>query len=291
MIAQFEVVSTATNQTFSFNRFEVPFFDAPFHYHPQLELTFIEKGSGKRYVGEDVANFEAGDLILVGANVPHCWICDQDYLAQNSSSISYVIQFSQNFLTTDGFTPIPEFQHLTSLFQKASNGLVITHSSQVEIIRLMKTMQYQTEIGRLSSLIQILDHLSASENIQTLTNTQSYEALSSSNREKLQIIYSHIINHYFNKIELQEIAKMVDLSPNAFCRFFKQLTKKTLTEVVNSYRLNHAVNLLTSTSLNISEIAYDSGFNTIPYFNTVFKQSYGCHPSQYRKARLGQIQQ
>ncbi len=284
MIAQFEKVVPVEDQSFFFKKFEVPYFDAPFHYHPEMELTFIAHGTGKRYIGEHVAHFEPGDLVLVGSQVPHCWLCERGAGADSQASVSYVIQFSQNFLTSDGFSQIPEFEHLTTLFQKAARGVLILNECRAAIIQIMQTLPTLNTLQRLTALLKIFTLLVDSpDDLFVLENNQPYDTLSNNNRENLQRIYRHIITHYPGKITLAEVAALVNLSPNAFCRFFKQLTNKTLTEVITSYRINHALHLLKTSDLNISEIAYDSGFHTVPYFNTVFKKQFQCSPSEYIK--------
>jgi AraC-like DNA-binding protein len=283
MIAQFEKVVPVGNQSFFFKKFEVPYFDAPLHYHPEMELTYIARGRGKRYIGEHVANFETGDLVLVGSNVPHCWLCERESDTDSQASISYVIQFSRNFLTPDGFSPIPEFEHLTTLFQKAASGVLIVNESRAAIIHILQTLPELNTLQRLTALLQIFTLLLKNQDtLYVLENNQPYDTLSSAHREKLQKIYRHIITHYPSKITLEEVAALVNLSPNAFCRFFKQLTNKTLTDAINGYRIGHALHLLQTSDLNISEIAYDSGFHTVPYFNTVFKKQFQCSPSEYR---------
>ncbi|MPR32352.1 AraC family transcriptional regulator [Salmonirosea aquatica] len=283
MIAQLEKIIPSTNQSFFFRKFEVPYFDAPFHYHPELELTYIERGKGKRYIGEHVTNFESGDLVLLGPQVPHCWLCDSQDPEDPQTSISYVVQFSRNFLTPDGFSPIPEFEHLTPVFQKAARGVLILHKSRTAIAQILRSLPALNFLERLTALLRIFTILAESpEDLHVLENRQTYDALSNENREKLQKIYRHVIAHYPHKITLAEVAALVNLSPNAFCRFFKQLTGKTLTDVINGYRVDHALHLLKTSDLNISEIAYDSGFQTVPYFNTVFKKAMQCSPTEYR---------
>lgn len=285
MIAQFEKVVPVENQSFFFKKFEVPYFDAPFHYHPEMELTYIARGKGKRYIGEHVANFESGDLVLVGSQVPHCWLCERGPEAAPQASVSYVVQFSRDFLKSDGFSPIPELERLASLFQKAARGVLILNESRATISQILRTLPALNTLQRLTALLQIFTLLVDSpDDLYVLENKQPYDTLSNHNRENLQRIYRHIITHYPGKITLAEVAALVNLSPNAFCRFFKQLTNKTLTEVITGYRINHALHLLKTSELNISEIAYDSGFHTVPYFNTVFKKQFQCSPSEYIKA-------
>ena len=70
----FEQVTPKIESSVSILDLNIARFDAPYHFHPELELTWIRKGYGKRYIGGKVSDFESDDLVLVGSNVPHCWI-------------------------------------------------------------------------------------------------------------------------------------------------------------------------------------------------------------------------
>ena len=63
---------------------EGPFFQAPFHYHPELELVYIKESCGKRIIGNSVEHFEAGDMVFLGSNIPHVWLNDEVYYAGNT---------------------------------------------------------------------------------------------------------------------------------------------------------------------------------------------------------------
>ena len=282
MIAQLERTSRSQNQSFFFRKFSVPYFDAPFHYHPQMELTYIQKGKGRRYVGDQVASFQEGDLVLIGSNLPHCWICDHKARQAGDNAVSYVIQFSDNFLTSQGFLPAAELHSMVPLFSEAGNGLLVGPKNHDEIVALITQMPFHNPIKRLALLLEIFSLLLESDTRQILDSSNRYRGISQTNRERLQKIYGYIISNYQEKVELSKAADLVNLSPNAFCRFFKRLTGKTLVEATNEYRLSHAVSLLKTTDLSISGISYESGFQTVPYFNAVFRKAYRVNPTEFR---------
>ena len=69
----------------------------------------------------------------------------------------------------------------------------------------------------------------------------------------------------------------------SFCRYFKKVTQKTFSKVVNEYRLSNAAKLLAEKPINISEVSFECGFNNFSYFNKSFKEFTGKSPSEYRK--------
>ena len=95
--ASFEVLQPANRQSFLVRKFDQWVFDGPYHFHPEYELTFITKGSGKRYVGTHMEDFFTGDLVLLGPNLPHCWkLANIDQTQHEAGAI--VIQFTADFL-------------------------------------------------------------------------------------------------------------------------------------------------------------------------------------------------
>ena len=73
MKAVYELITHKPENSFSVRQFSLPSFDGPFHFHPEIELTFIENSSGTRYVGGKVSDYEPGDLVILGKDIPHCW--------------------------------------------------------------------------------------------------------------------------------------------------------------------------------------------------------------------------
>src|ERR1700757_1850976 len=95
--ASYEVLQPASGHSFLVRKFGKTAFDAPYHFHEEFELTYIVEGKGKRYVGSHMEDFSAGDLVLLGSNLPHCWKLE-DGKEENEEASAIVIQFSPNFL-------------------------------------------------------------------------------------------------------------------------------------------------------------------------------------------------
>src|SRR5436309_823472 len=95
--ASYEILQPASsNQSFLFRKFDSSAFDAPYHFHEEYELTYILRGDGKRYIGSHMEDFIAGDLVLLGPNLPHCWKLDHNKDQRDAGAI--VIQFNAAFL-------------------------------------------------------------------------------------------------------------------------------------------------------------------------------------------------
>ena len=100
---------------------ELPQFFNPLHYHPELELTLVEQSSGIRTVADSVERFEPGDLVLVGADVPHRWKNDlvEDADGQPVQAKAIVVKFLPDFPGTS-YWELPEMRPVQKLIYETA---------------------------------------------------------------------------------------------------------------------------------------------------------------------------
>lgn len=262
-------------------------FDAPYHYHPAFELTLIISGEGKRFVGNNITDFRAGDLVLLGANLPHCWQNHrQDWLAMEEDSQqaqALVIHFKGDFLGTDFFNK-PECRLIKQLLEKARGGFSIQGPTQDRVIREMLALKDLNPFARLISLLNILQMISNSgADTQSIdTNEVNYQ-LSNTDLDRINRIYAYVITNYTQEVHLDEVAHLANMTETAFCRYFKKVTKKTFVSLVTEFRIKHACELLRTSNKPMIEICFESGFGNLSHFNKQFKQYMKETPLQYRK--------
>lgn len=278
MKAIFEQVAASPKASFLHKYFEAPIFDAPFHFHPQMELTWIVKGSGMRYVGRSVQEFKEGDLVLLGSNLPHCWINQktEDMVA------AHVIQFKEDFLGTDFFN-LPEMESIKTLMEQSKSGFVISKPTSATIQEKIQQLSTSPPVKRIYCLLEILEVLASSVDLTLLDESMVKLNQDLPHIERFNKVISYLIQNYKQDIHLEHLAELVHMTPSSFCRFFKGVMKKTLIEVVMEFRIKHACYLLATTDLNISQVAMESGFGDLPYFNRRFKKMMGCNPSTYKR--------
>ncbi len=282
MKATYEQLSDNIESSFLLRQFNLPKFDAPFHFHPELELTFIENSKGKRFVGRQVSDFAAGDLVLLGENVPHCWLNTEGVDLAKST----VIQFKTDFLGTS-FLEIPEMVAIQYLFQKAQSGILIKGKTRDVVADKMSFATATNPFQKLLQLLDILQIIAISNETELIDPQFSTTTLSPIDTERFQKVYAFIIANYTQDIDLETIAAVAHLTPTAFCRYFKKMTRKTLVEVVTDFRIKHACQLLTSTDKSVYDICFESGFGNISFFNKQFKNALGYSPLAYRKMFMG----
>jgi len=254
------------------------------HFHPEVELIYIHKGRGTRFIGTDVHRFEPDELFLFGSNLAHMWRCDPEYFMENSKLKAEVtiIYFHHDFLG-DKFFNIPELKSIDSLLEKAKLGIKITGDTKVSIKELMSKLPEVKGLERITMLLTILEKMAASKEKQYINPVYHEVKIDRSEANRLNKIFQYISDNFQRKITLSEIASVANLSAKAFCRYFKSKTRKTFYDFLLEVRVAHACNLLLEKEMTIYEVCYDCGFNNLSNFNRYFKKIMHKTPTNYKR--------
>lgn len=275
-------VDSNAEHSFSVKENIFPFLYNYWHYHPEVELTYIRKSSGTRLAGDSIERFTDGDLIILGANLPHMWRNDDIYFEQNSNQNieSIAIHFKEDFWGK-GFLEIPEHRHIRQLLTFATRGFQILGRTHGLIVEMMEEMLHLKKAARVIHLLAMLDIIAQSKEIRYLASQGFVDQYKIDPNDKINEIYQYTLSNFKNGITIEDVAKQVHISPNYFCRYFKKRTSKTYIEFVTELRVGYACKLLLENNLNINQICYESGFNNVSNFNRKFKEITGQAPSQY----------
>jgi len=250
------------------------------HYHPNYELVYVEATAGIRHVGQHVSNYLESDLVLIGPNIPHL---NFDYGLKTEYK-QIVVQLQENFLG-NAFLHVPELKGMEKLFKKASYGLSFTGDTKKKAATKLKEMQGLDHFEKLLSLLQVFQLLANSEEVVVLNDVDTSIKIYLNDKIRMGAIYEYIHANFNQTPDVNHIASEVNLSTAAFCRYFKKQTKMTFTDFVNQYRVNQAKTLLLQ-NRNVSEACYEVGFESLSYFNKVFKKNTGKNPSEFKKLYL-----
>ncbi|GAA4156477.1 AraC family transcriptional regulator [Chryseobacterium ginsenosidimutans] len=248
------------------------------HYHPEVELIFVCGGSGKRQIGSNISYFTEGDLVLMGSNLPHCGMTNEN----TKNDYEMVIQFKPDFLG-ETIWELPEMQRIASLLEKSKAGIVFSENVKKTIGKKIVEMHESSSLERLVRFIEILDTLASTQDYRILNAGKYYLQTQVEDNERINIIFNYVKDHFKEQITLDEIADLANMKVPSFCRYFKKITNKTFTQFVNEYRITHSLKLLAEQPLSITEVCFESGFNNFSYFNKTFKEYIQKSPSQYRK--------
>lgn len=244
------------------------------HYHPEYEICLSTQSKGKRFVGVDIENYEKHDLVLLGPDLPHCWITDE-------ATNQIVIQFKEDFLG-HGFFHKPEMAKIRAMLKRSKRGL---HFPLVNptIRTKLENMGSMGGTEALLALLDVLHQMSLMDQISVLTTSTYNKKLDMLASKRIEQVYSYILKNLKRKPRLETAAAKVNLTKTSFCKFLKTKTKKTFSELVNEMRISHAAKLLQTTDMTAQEVCFDSGYNDPSYFYRVFSRRMGVSPIQYRK--------
>jgi AraC-like DNA-binding protein len=255
------------------------------HYHPEIEMVFVNGGSGKRQIGSHVSYYTDGDLILIGSNLPHCGFTDTHTGNKNET----VIQMKADFLGAN-FFELPETKSIIELFDKAKGGVAFGNQTKAAVGNRIELMEEQPPFERLLTLLGILKELANVEDYTILNASGFSMEMQIQDNDRINMVFNYVKDHFMEDISLEYIAEMSSMTVPSFCRYFKKITKKTFTRFVNEYRVVHASKLLAEKPISIANISYESGFHNFSHFNKLFKEFTGKSASQYRKELKSIIQ-
>jgi AraC-like DNA-binding protein/quercetin dioxygenase-like cupin family protein len=257
--------------------FTVKGFEFKWHYHPEYELTLIERGSGKRLVGDSYENFEAGDLVLIGPELPHTWASSDK---QRGPASAVVIQFPEAFI--ESFLQHNEFLAVRKLLACSRQGLFFSLNTSRALAPGIKELTAREGADKVLGLLRILDQLCGHKS-QPLASAWFQPIKGEENERRINKVCRYIQHHSSERISLPKVASLIHLSESAFCKFFKRATGKTFSDYVNDIRIGHACYLLTESDKTIGTIAHETGFESLTYFNRIFLKKKGLRPGEFRK--------
>lgn len=280
-------VSLEPESSFDIRQNKGPNFYNQWHFHPEIELIYIHKGRGTRFIGNNVSRFESNELLLIGSNLDHMWRCDPEYFLKDSKLIAEVtvIYFHREFLG-DRFFNSPELKSINSLLEKAKQGIKITGTTRDQLKDLIMKLSQASGIQRIVTLLTILDKIATTKEKQFINLMYHPIKFEEAEANRLNNVFHHILTNFQKKISLTDIASVANLSPKAFCRYFKSKTRKTYYTFLLEVRVTHACNLLLEKDMTVYEVCYESGFNNLSNFNRYFKKIMNKTPFEYKKEYL-----
>jgi AraC-like DNA-binding protein len=273
---------TANGRSFlSFERIDSDF---PFywHYHPEFELTLILDSYGQRLVGDSIADYGPGDLVLLGPNLPHSWRSGP--LKSHSQRVhrAVVVQFRKDFLG-EHFFALAEVEPIRRLLERSSAGVGFGKTRMGEKVAAdLAKLPHLPGSRQLLTLLSILLDLADEQNPQILSTTRVLPACRVNDQQRIDTICHYLNRHYEEEIAFARLANALHMSQASLCRFFKRATGRTMTQYVNEIRVGAAAQLLKGTDQSILEIAYSVGFGNYSHFNRQFKRIKHFSPRELR---------
>ncbi len=263
----------------------VSHFDPSFHFHPECELVYIVKGKGKRLVGDSIEEFVQGDLVFLGPNIPHAWYSDTTPSQEDTEthSTAIVVYFSMELFGRQ-FYELEETQSLKDLFSKSERGIKIEGITRDSIAAALNDLAAGHGLKRILHLFRILECMATSGETRQLASISYKNSYDTKENHKIDGVFYYLNKNFMHDISMPEVADLCHMTPQSFCRFFKNRTKSTFIDFLNEIRISHARKLLIeSGEQTIAEIAYLSGYKNLSNFNKLFKIRTGATPKEYKR--------
>lgn len=280
---EYEIIQDNDYNLFNIDEMECAFFPRPLHYHPEYEITFIEKGEGFCFAGDGITLMRPMHIYFFGSNLPHFFKSDNSYYLPTNKKLCHSIftQFKEEILPV-GYKYMPECKNIRKLLNKGVEGLEWDVNYHPKIHQLVQNILHQKSFKRLLVLYELLNELG--KNIDDGKNISSKNYINMNETEDPMYckIISYVSLHFQEDITLEQIAAFAGMNTSSICRYFKKKTGGTIFDLILKLRIAYTKRQLSNTDNPISSIAYDAGFNNLANFNIQFKKMTGYTPSQYR---------
>lgn len=248
------------------------------HQHEETQISYIEKGEGTLLVGDTITQYQKGDILVIGSNLPHVFRSDTN---SEESSVMISLFFTNNSFGKD-FFELPTFKTIQPFFENCKNGFIIKDSPK-KIIKCFKKNKTENELDRFIIFLETIKNLNQADK-KPLSSYIYEKKITDNEGKRMQNVFEYVMNNYQKNISLEEIASIANMTKNAFCRYFRVRTNKSFFQFLIEIRIEHAGKLLSKKNeLSVLEIAELCGFNNISNFNRKFKEIKNSSPLQYRK--------
>lgn len=253
------------------------------HYHPEYELTLTLNSRGQRFIGDSIASYDDGDLVLLGPNLPHTW-CSADRLDPARPHHAIVMWFSQAWAA--GLTEtLAEMRGVRPLLDAAGRGVAFSRAAAAAVRPLVETIPERDPADRLLRLMAVLARLATDGDRAPIAGPGSDRlTVASPDQPRIERVLDHIHAHYREPISVARLAEVAALSPSGFHRLFRRHTRLTVTAYVAQLRIGQACALLVNTAQPIAHVADAVGYANLANFNRQFRAAKGMTPRDFRRS-------
>jgi AraC-like DNA-binding protein len=270
-----------TEEAFRVQVDDLPHFYNHLHQHPEIQLTVIKESHGTLIAGDYVGPFHAGDVFVIGSNQPHVFRNDEKFFRKKSKAVAITLFFDETSLG-EKFWQFQETKSLLQFFRNSAGGFRITGRKRKLLAEKLVSIVNAENIGKLIIFLEIINELNTKKEMQPLSKPIIQRNIKTYDGNRLNKILEFTFKEFQRTITLNEVAELANLTPEAFCKYFKTRTRKTYVSFLNEIRINHACRLLTEEKA-VADICYDSGFTNLSNFNRIFRRIKKMSPGEWRK--------
>ena len=276
-----EVVQIRRGESFKAWSHGYPYHTVRWHFHPEYELHHVVATRGRYFVGDFIGEFEPGNLVLTGPNLPHNWVSDLPE-GMVVPLRCRIVQFSEDFIG-NAMKVLPELAAFDRVLQHSRHGALFTPDTAAEIAPTLEELIEAQGVRRIELFMHIMGSLCRAGHVRTLASSSYLPDPSGYMSVGINKVLAHIGGHLTEPFNEGDLAAIAGQSPSAFSRSFRKHTGMALVQYVNRLRINLACQLLMSEDgMPITEICYAVGFNNLSNFNRQFLAQKGMAPSRFR---------
>ena len=281
MTPLFEQVTIPAGQSWGLLWRELQTIPFIWHYHPQFELTLTVNARGQRYIGDHLGNFEPGDLVLVGPNLPHTWSASVR-IDDARPMLAVVVWFSLEWITQLAGV-LPELHSLRQLALRAGPALHFTPAVAARSADLLLQLQALPQAQRLPLLLSVLLELAGDLQAQPLASNALQLIAADGQQQRMARVLDYMHLHFREEIAMEALAERAALSLGAFHRFFKRHALCTPSTYLARLRIGRACQQLIQTQHGVAAIAQEAGYRNLAHFNRQFRADKQMTPRAFRQ--------
>lgn len=270
-------VKSLLKDSIYFKEVSLPRFDDQLHFHNAYEIALVMKSSGKRIIGDHIEDYTDGDIVLMGPHLPHISYSD----GSGCSEVHAVVIYFYPDWLTETHTKSDELVQLRELLDDMKRGVKVIGSTKQKVMKNILRLKNSRGLERIIKILEILETISRSKEYICLASEGYANTYNEKDVNRMDKVYKYVMENFMDDITLEDIAEVANMTPTAFCKFFKGKTQKTFSNFVNEIRIGHARKLLYN-DLNISEVCFQCGFNNLTNFNKNFKLFTKMSPSKFK---------
>lgn len=281
MKASFFKISKSVNQSIKVEYDIMPHFYDVIHYHPEIQLTLIIESTGSAYIGDQITNFNPGDIFLVGGNLPHIFKNDAEYFQANKTVSAKAISIYFRYEFLDLIITLPEALELKDFVEAGKYGIYYPNAPE-SLQSFFYSIHESVGFTRVLKLLQMLNTIASGNEYQTLSKSMELHKHTGKD-PRIEKIFDFIINHFTEPISLEVMAEHNNMTPTSFSRYFKKITRKTFSGYLNEVRISNACHLMVYKGRTVTGACFESGFRNISNFNRQFKRITNSTPREIKE--------
>lgn len=264
---------------------QLPEFPFNWHYHPEFELTLTVNSHGMRFVGDHVAHYGDGDLVLIAPNLPHAFQ-SQSLIGKAAAHQAMICWFTQDW-ANGLIEAVPELAPVGALLAQARRGIQFGPDTAAKLRREILELGQLNAAAQVIALQTLLVELAAAPDRQLLASGEVMVSDLPRDRVRMQKVLDHLHDHYDQPLRLKPLCDLAHLTESQLQRIFKRSTRMSISAYVGQLRLGRACQLLVQTEKPVGQIATECGFFDAADFARQFRKVRGVTPSSYRMAFRG----